>query len=161
VRLSVFDPRGVGAIASAHVAHDGHNGVDSNPSSRQQLNVGQALLVEPGLPEPADAAIAGDRLSATTDAWEAVYRSGFSRAKSEPDLSHTTKNSRQIIAGRKTPPELKPSWPWQWQLHFLSVMRVSLASKVGSNCTATRAATSQTLSGRERGQHPRLEQSYF
>ena len=56
MRLSVFDLRRVGAVASACVAHDGHNGVDSNPS-KQQLNVGQALLVEPGLPEAADAAV--------------------------------------------------------------------------------------------------------
>jgi hypothetical protein len=120
VRLSVFNPRGVGAVASAHVAHDRHNGVDSDPSKQQRH---EAPLVEPGLPEPADAAVTGGRLSATTDPGEADYKLGFSlicgmSAKSRPDLRHMIKNSRQILgaAGRKTLPELKPSRPWQGQL---------------------------------------------
>jgi hypothetical protein len=124
VHLRIFDPRGVGAFASAHVPHDGHSGVDSNPS-KKQLNVGHALLVEPGLHEPADAALGGGRLSATTDRREAVYKSGFSiicgkGAKSEPDLSSVTWISRQIVgaAGCKTPMELKPSRSWQGQIIF-------------------------------------------
>ena len=106
MRLSVFDLRRVGAVASACVAHDGHNGVDIN-RSRQQFNVGQAPLVEPGLPEPVDAAVAPGRLSATTDPGKPVYKSGFSVvcagkvAKSEPNPSHVTDVSRQIVGRRR------------------------------------------------------------
>jgi hypothetical protein len=106
VRLSVFDQRRVGAVASACVAHDEHNGVDIH-RSRQQFNAGQAPLVEPGLPEPVDAAVAAVRLSATTDQGEPAYKSGLSvicagkAAKSEPDLSHVTVVSRQIVNRRR------------------------------------------------------------
>jgi UDP-glucose 6-dehydrogenase len=103
VRLNVFDLRCVSVVSSACVAHDGHNviGHDISPS-KQQLNAGQTGLVEPGLPEPINSAVAARKLSATTDPREAeaVYKSGISvicagkGAKSELGRSHVIRGFR-------------------------------------------------------------------
>jgi UDP-glucose 6-dehydrogenase len=132
MRLSVFDLRCVGAVSSAGIAHDG---VDINPSN-QQLTAGQAPLVELGLPEPVDAAVAAGRLSVTTDRGEAVYKSGFSvicvgkGEKSEPDLNHVKEVSRQIDCA-----VMALAKAAHFLSVFLSVMGVSLASKKSSIST--------------------------
>lgn len=115
MRVSVFGLGYVGAVSSACLAHHGHDviGVDINPAKVQQLNAGQAPLVEPGLPELVDAAVAAGKLSATIDPDEAVFGSDLSiicvgtptGANGEPDLRHVKEVSRQIgsAIGRKAP----------------------------------------------------------
>jgi GDP-mannose 6-dehydrogenase len=81
-------------------------GVDVNAKKVDQLNSGQAPLVEPGLPALVDAAVGAKRLRATTDPDEAVLQSDLSiicvgtptGSGGEPDLRHLADVSRQIGA---------------------------------------------------------------
>lgn len=115
MRVSVFGLGYVGTVSAACLARYGHDviGVDINASKVQQLNAGRAPLVEPGLSELVETAVANNRLSATTNPNEAVFRSDISiicvgtptRKNGDPDLRHVTEVCGQIgsAIGRKPP----------------------------------------------------------
>lgn len=106
VRVSIFGLGYVGAVSAACLARYGHHviGVDINPSKVQQLNAGQAPLVEPGLAELVSDAVAANRLRATTSVDEAVHETELSiicvgtptASNGEPDLRHVLEVSNQI-----------------------------------------------------------------
>ncbi len=80
MNISVFGMGYVGCVSAACLARDGHNviGVDVNATKVAQLNAGDSPIIEPGLPELLAKGVARGRLSATTDATEAVLQSDVS-----------------------------------------------------------------------------------
>lgn len=74
LRVAVFGLGYVGTVSAACLADLGHSviGVDTVSSKVEALNAGESPLVEPGLDDLIRCATAAGRLSATTDAAEAV-----------------------------------------------------------------------------------------
>jgi GDP-mannose 6-dehydrogenase len=74
MRISVFGLGYVGAVSAACLAADGHTvvGVDNNPVKVDLLNQGRSPVVEAGLAELIEQAVAAGRLHATGDGDAAV-----------------------------------------------------------------------------------------
>lgn len=80
MRISVFGLGYVGAVSAACLARDGHEmiGVDPAPVKVDLINAGKTPIIETGVDEMIAAAVRGGRLSATTNAAEAVLGSELS-----------------------------------------------------------------------------------
>lgn len=80
MRIALFGLGYVGIVASACLARDGHDviGVDLNPDKLALVNAGRCPIVEPGVDELIEAAVASNRLRATDAADEAVAASEIS-----------------------------------------------------------------------------------
>jgi GDP-mannose 6-dehydrogenase len=80
VRVAVFGLGYVGCVSAACLARDGHDvtGVDVNPLKVEQVNRGEAPVIEPGLEALMNEARRRGRLEATLDARAAVDRSEMS-----------------------------------------------------------------------------------
>lgn len=78
--LSVFGLGYVGCVSSACFAKEGHQviGVDVSPLKVEMIKSGRATIVESGIGELVAEMVAAGRLSATTDAGDAVRRSDIS-----------------------------------------------------------------------------------
>jgi GDP-mannose 6-dehydrogenase len=74
VRISVFGLGYVGAVSAACLARDGHRviGVDKNEAKVDLINAGRAPIIESGLNELLELAVARGQLSATTEAAKAI-----------------------------------------------------------------------------------------
>lgn len=74
MKIVVFGLGYVGCVSAACLAELGHTlvGVDVNPEKVAQINAGHAPILEPGLPERIEQAVASGRLSATTSAATAM-----------------------------------------------------------------------------------------
>jgi len=116
MRISVFGLGYVGCISAACLARDGHTvvGVDVVPRKVDQLNRGESPIVEPGLQELLDQAIASGRLRATMAVTEAVAATDVgivcvgtpSRDNGSIDLQYVTRVAREIgaaLEGRTVP----------------------------------------------------------
>lgn len=80
MKVSVFGLGYVGAVSAACLAKCGHQviGVDVNAGKVAAIAAGRSSVVEPGLDELVHAAVAAGRLSATTDAEQAVLATDVS-----------------------------------------------------------------------------------
>src|SRR5689334_503229 len=80
MKLSVFGIGYVGCVSAGCFAKEGHTviAVDVNPTKVGIINEGRSPIVEPGIAEVIAEAVAGGRLSATTDSSEAVRQSEMS-----------------------------------------------------------------------------------
>jgi len=80
MKLSVFGIGYVGCVSAACFAKEGHDvtGVDVNPTKVGIINSGNSPIVEPGIGELMQEAVASGRLRATTNAAEAVNNSEVS-----------------------------------------------------------------------------------
>lgn len=80
MKLSIFGLGYVGCVSAACFAGRGHEviGVDVNPLKVQIINDGKSPIVEPGIAELIAEAVKQGKLSATTDANEAVAASDVS-----------------------------------------------------------------------------------
>ncbi len=80
IAVSVFGLGYVGCVSSACFAKQGHQviGVDVSPSKVGMINAGTATIVENGIGEMVAEMVKSGRLSATTDAADAVRRSDIS-----------------------------------------------------------------------------------
>ena len=78
--VSVFGLGYVGCVSAACLAKEGHTviGVDVSPAKVDMLNAGTATIVEVGIGELVTEMRAAGRLSATTSAADAVFRSSVS-----------------------------------------------------------------------------------
>jgi GDP-mannose 6-dehydrogenase len=76
MRVAVFGLGYVGCVTAACLARNGHTvtGVDVSEDKVGMINAGHSPIVEPGLGELLASVAAGGRLSATSDAREAVAR---------------------------------------------------------------------------------------
>ncbi len=74
MKIVVFGLGYVGAVTAAGLAAKGHSvvGVDVDPSKVELLGSGQSPVVEPGLPELIAESVASGRLTATSDAAQAL-----------------------------------------------------------------------------------------
>ncbi|HEY0762114.1 MAG TPA: UDP-glucose/GDP-mannose dehydrogenase family protein [Pyrinomonadaceae bacterium] len=124
MKLSVFGIGYVGCVSAGCFANEGHNviAVDVNPTKVGIINDGRSPIVEPGIAEVIAAAVAGGRLSATTDSSEAVRQSEMSlicvgtpgkangslnldyvkRVCEEIGLALKDKNERHVVVVRST-----------------------------------------------------------
>ena len=112
--LSVFGLGYVGCVSSACFAKEGHDviGVDVSPLKVEMINSGRPTIVEIGIGELVADMVASGRLSATTDAADAVRRSDVSlicvgtpsRANGSIDLRYVERVCEEIGAaiGAKT-----------------------------------------------------------
>ncbi len=77
MNVAVFGIGYVGAVVAGCMASGGHGvvAVDVNPAKVETINAGRSPLSEPGLPEMIAAAVAADRLRATTHSDEAFAAS--------------------------------------------------------------------------------------
>jgi GDP-mannose 6-dehydrogenase len=75
MQISVFGLGYVGAVSAACLANDGHEviGVDPNLDKIEQINSGQASIIEEGLNELISTAVSQGRLKALSDAAAAVH----------------------------------------------------------------------------------------
>jgi GDP-mannose 6-dehydrogenase len=106
MNVSVFGLGYVGSVSAATFADDGHTvvGVDVNPTKVEMLNAGQSPIVEPGLGELIESAVAAGRLRATTSTEEAVEASDISlvsvstpsRRNGSLDLTYLTRVCEQL-----------------------------------------------------------------
>lgn len=80
LRIAVFGLGYVGAVSAACFADLGHHviGVDVNADKVERINAGRSPVLEPGVPERLEAAVAAGRIRATTDPVEAVRASDLS-----------------------------------------------------------------------------------
>src|SRR5438045_85683 len=80
MRVSVFGLGYVGSVSAASFAADGHTvvGVDVNPDKVASLNEGRSPIVEKGLDELIQTAVANGSLRATTSTDEAVHGTDLS-----------------------------------------------------------------------------------
>ena len=80
MKLSVFGIGYVGCVSAACFAKEGHQviGVDVNPTKVAIINRGESPIVEPGIGELLNEAVASGRLRATTNSAEAVHNSEIS-----------------------------------------------------------------------------------
>lgn len=106
MNVAIFGLGYVGSVTAACLAKDGHNviGVDTNSGKVDMINSGRSPVLEPGLNDIIAEEVAGGRLTATTDAYEAVTRSEVSlvcvgtpsRANGSLELSYVDNVVRQI-----------------------------------------------------------------
>ena len=106
--LSVFGLGYVGCVSSACFAKEGHEviGVDVSPHKVAMVNGGRATIVESGIGELVADMAASGRLSATTDARDAVRRSDISlvcvgtpsRSNGSIDLQYVERVCQEIGA---------------------------------------------------------------
>jgi GDP-mannose 6-dehydrogenase len=106
MKVSVFGLGYVGSVSAASFATDGHTvvGVDVNPDKVASLNEGRSPIVEKGLDELIEAAVANTSLRATTSTDEAVMATDLSllcvgtpsRKNGSLDLSYLTRVCEQI-----------------------------------------------------------------
>lgn len=109
MKISIFGLGYVGTVTAACLSRDGHGvtGVDVNPDKVGMVMRGESPIVEPGLEQLMADAIAGKRLTATTDASAAVAATEVSlicvgtpaTEKGGPDLGHVFKVCEQIAGG--------------------------------------------------------------
>jgi GDP-mannose 6-dehydrogenase len=114
MNVSVFGLGYVGSVSAATFADDGHAviGVDVNPAKVAMVNAGQSPIVEPGLGELIESAVATGRLRATTSTEEAVAASDISlisvatpsRRNGSLDLTYLTRVCEQLGAALKDKP---------------------------------------------------------
>lgn len=80
MKISIFGLGYVGAVSCGCLPELGHHviGVDTNPAKVRMINEGQSPVVEEGINELIEAAVASGRLRATLDAEEAVLGSEIS-----------------------------------------------------------------------------------
>jgi GDP-mannose 6-dehydrogenase len=80
MHISVFGLGYVGSVTAATLARNGHQivGVDNNPGKVQMMNAGLAPVIEPGLNELLENAVARGRLRATTNSLAAVAETEMS-----------------------------------------------------------------------------------
>ncbi len=80
MNVSVFGLGYVGSVSAASLARDGHTviGVDVNPGKVEMLATGRSPVVEPGLDDLIRESVEAGRLTATTDALEAVAATDIS-----------------------------------------------------------------------------------
>lgn len=80
MNVSVFGLGYVGSVSAASLASDGHTviGVDVNPGKVEMLATGRSPVVEPGLDDLIRESVEAGRLTATTDALEAVAATDIS-----------------------------------------------------------------------------------
>jgi GDP-mannose 6-dehydrogenase len=110
--VSVFGLGYVGCVSSACFAKEGHQviGVDVSPTKVAMINAGTATIVESGIGELVADMVSAGRLSATTDADDAVRRSDISlicvgtpsRANGSIDLRYVERVCEQIGAAIAT-----------------------------------------------------------
>ena len=108
MKLSVFGIGYVGCVSAACFASDGHEviGVDVNAAKVEIINSGRSPIVEPGMSELMQTAVASGRLSATTDTTAAVNDSELSlicvgtpsNANGSLDLRYITRVCEEIGA---------------------------------------------------------------
>jgi GDP-mannose 6-dehydrogenase len=108
MRVSVFGLGYVGCVSAASLADDDHRviGVDVNEEKVAAVNAGRSPIVEPGLDQVLDRAVAAGRLRATTNPAEAVGASDVSivcvgtpsRRNGSLDLAYLERVCRQIGA---------------------------------------------------------------
>ena len=114
MNVSVFGLGYVGSVSAATFADDGHTviGVDVNPAKVALVNAGQSPIVEPGLGELIESAVATGRLRATTSTAEAIAASDISlisvatpsRRNGSLDLTYLTRVCEQLGAALKGKP---------------------------------------------------------
>ena len=108
MKVAVFGLGYVGTVTAASLAADGHDvvGVDVNADKVEKINGGISPIVEPGVTELLNTAIANGRLRATTDTAEAIRASDVSllcvgtpsRKNGSLDLTYLTRVCEQIGA---------------------------------------------------------------
>ena len=106
--VSVFGLGYVGCVSAACFASEGHRviGVDVSGTKVEQINAGRSTIVEEGIASLVAEAVAGGRLTATTDVREAVLGSNISlvcvgtpsRPNGSIDLAYVTRVAQQIGA---------------------------------------------------------------
>ena len=114
MNVSVFGLGYVGSVSAATFADDGHTviGVDVNAAKVAMVNAGQSPIVEPGLGELIESAVAAGRLRATTSTEEAIAASDISlisvatpsRRNGSLDLTYLTRVCEQLGAALKDKP---------------------------------------------------------
>jgi len=102
----------VGAVSAACLARDGHHvvAVDVNPTKVAAILKGEAPIIEPGLSETIQAAVAAGRLRATTDIAAAIAEADISlvcvgtpsNALGGLELAHVLRVSGEIGAALKS-----------------------------------------------------------
>ena len=112
MKLSVFGIGYVGCVSAACFAKEAHDviGVDVNPTKVEIINSGNSPIVEPGIGELMQEAVASGRLRATTSAAEAVNNSEVSlicvgtpsNANGSLDLRYVTRVCEEIGAALRT-----------------------------------------------------------
>jgi len=115
IALSVFGLGYVGCVSSACFAKEGHRviGVDVSPLKVDMIKSGKPTIVESGIGELVAEMVAAGRLTATTDAADAVARSNISlicvgtpsRANGSIDLRYVERVCQEIgaaIRNKKT-----------------------------------------------------------
>ena len=108
MRVSVFGLGYVGSVSAASFAADGHDvvGVDVNADKVAAVNAGRSPIVEPGLEEMLQQAVAAGRLRATTSTADAVQATDLSlicvgtpsRRNGSLDLTYLIRVCEQIGA---------------------------------------------------------------
>jgi GDP-mannose 6-dehydrogenase len=111
MRVSVFGLGYVGSVSAASFAADGHEviGVDVNADKVAAVNAGRSPIVEPGLDDLLQRAVAEGRLRATTNTADAIAESDVSllcvgtpsRKNGSLDLTYLERVSEQIGAALK------------------------------------------------------------
>jgi GDP-mannose 6-dehydrogenase len=112
VKLSVFGIGYVGCVSAACFAKEGHDvtGVDVNPTKVEIINSGNSPIIEPGIGELMQEAVASRRLRATTSEVDAVNNSDVSlvcvgtpsNANGSLDLRYVTRVCEEIGAALRT-----------------------------------------------------------
>lgn len=80
MKLSVFGLGYVGCVSAACFAQEGNEviGVDTNPAKVEMIKRGESTIVEEGIADLVHEVVAAGRLTATTDAHEAVLKTELS-----------------------------------------------------------------------------------
>ncbi|MFL6280150.1 MAG: nucleotide sugar dehydrogenase [Vicinamibacterales bacterium] len=115
MKVSVFGLGYVGSVSAASFAADGHTvvGVDVNPDKVASLNEGRSPIVEKGLDELIQTAVASGSLRATTSTDEAVHGTDLSllcvgtpsRKNGSLDLAYLERVCEQIGTALKSKSE--------------------------------------------------------
>jgi GDP-mannose 6-dehydrogenase len=114
VRVSVFGLGYVGVVTVCCLARNGHQvvGVDVNADKVAEVVAGRPPIVEPGLEELLGEGVAAGRITATTDAREAVLASDLtmitvgtpSRPNGEPNLDYLFRVCDEIASALESEP---------------------------------------------------------
>lgn len=113
--ISVFGLGYVGCVSAACFAQEGHDvvGVDVNASKVEMIREGRSPVVEPAVADIVAAQVGAGRLTATTDAAEAVRRSDISlvcvgtpsRTNGDIDLRYVERVCEQIGEALRQKPD--------------------------------------------------------